>query len=195
MKVKDVNGNERDVSVQTGRGYYDVRNLPDIMGFRYNEDIYILSADLTLSYTKDTLYNTATEVEYDRINLVNSSNGITHRSGNRWGHNQSTDINTILCIVADKLDCEVNDIEIVMVNVNDSNKLSASHATWKRQGRMPSIKYNTQIIWNEITHNINYTGAWPMPKHLLDRCTITETNNSLIKNDNIKIKQTNVEMI
>ena len=180
---------------RTGRGYYDSRSEDNIMGFRYGEDIYILSADLTLSYTKDTLYNTATKAQYDRINLVNSGSGITHRGDSkRWG-NDNTDINTILSIVADKLDCEVKDIDIVMVDVNDSKKLSASHATWKRQGRMPSINYHTRIKWNGFTHTINYTGAWPMPKHLLDRCTITETNNSLIKNDNIKIKQTNVEMI
>ena len=195
MKVKDVNGNERDVSVQTGRGYYDVRNEDNIMGFRYNEDIYILSADLTISYTKDTIYDTATKVEYDRINLVNSGNSVTQRStNNRWG-TDNTDINTILSIVAAKLDCEVKDIEIVMVDVNGSKKLSTSHAAWKRQGRMPSIKYCTGFYHLKIQHTINYTGAWPMPKHLLDRCTITETNNSLIKNDNIKIKQTNVEMI
>ena len=61
MKVKDVNGNEKDVSVQTGRGYYSERLTANVAGFRYGEEIYILSAELSLSYIEDVIYDTATK--------------------------------------------------------------------------------------------------------------------------------------
>lgn len=193
MKVKDVNGNENDVSVQTGRGYYsDSPTARNVAGFRYGEEIYVLSAELKLHYIEDEIYDTATKLRYDRKTLW--SNAGVFRKTNSW-RKVDVRIDTILSIVADRLLCEVEDIDIVMVGVNGSNKLSASHARWKLKGYMPSISSNTRMKWNGDIYSIDSTGAWPMPKHLSDRCTITETENTITESKENVLNIVNVEMI
>lgn len=192
MKVKDVNGNEKDVSVQTGRGYYSEHLTANVAGFRYGEEIYILSAELSLSYIEDVIYDTATKVKYDRKRLFSHSG--VYKKTNSW-RTVGVTIDTILSIVADRLLCEVEDIDIVMVSVNGSNKLSASHARWKLKGCMPSISNNSSIKWNGDTYTISGTGTWPMPKHLSDRCTITETENTITESKENVLSIVNVEMI
>jgi|21_taG_2_1085346.scaffolds.fasta_scaffold01155_9 hypothetical protein len=195
MKVKDVNGNEQNVSVQTGRGYSSHCNNDggNIAGFRYGEEIYILSPNLKLSYIVDEVYDTVTKVKYDRKTLFSES-GI-RKKFNSW-RSEDVSIDTVLSIVADKLLCEVEDIDIVMVNVHASRKLSASHAPWKIRGHMPVVSTsNTRIKWDNSIYTIDYTGTWPMPKHLLDRCTITETKNTITESKENEMKIFKVEMI
>ena len=40
---------------------------------------------------------------------------------------------------------------------------------------MPIVRYDGNYDLDDEKYSIQRTGTWPMPKHLLDRCTITET--------------------
>jgi hypothetical protein len=177
MKVKDVIGEkEKQVSSQTGRGYYDYIKCEKVMGFRHDGQIYILSARLSVDYEHTKVYDTATDKLYMRKTLCVDNNGGLSVKENHWRTKSVTDIDVIRKIVADKLG--KGDIEIVGIDVKSSNKLSQNHATWKRVGAMPTIQHQVRTDFDGNEYRINSTGTWPMPKHLLDRCIITETSNT-----------------
>tara|TARA_R100000995_G_scaffold77314_1_gene47310 strand:+ start:308 stop:913 length:606 start_codon:yes stop_codon:yes gene_type:complete len=201
MKVRDINENEVSVGAQTGRGYYNsYHSTFPVMGFRHDGQIYVLSAKLLVDYDTDIVYDTTTCKLHTRRRLtIYNDDGVQTKTG--WRRKPVTDIDVIRRIVADKLGVPFanrGDIEIVGIKVNSSDKLSESHAGWKRLGHMPIVTYDGYYNLDDEKYIIQRTGTWPMPKHLLDRCTITET----ISNTNEEIDDIsklgsviNVEMI
>ena len=74
-----------------------------------------------------------------------------------------------------------------MLNINPSDRMSSNHASWKREGDMPVVAYNGDIYYKweddgetlQKTYRISYTGAWPLPKHVMDRCLVTEVKDTV----------------
>ena len=187
MKVKDVAGKEKEVSAQSGTGYYTSERAENVMGFRYEDNIYVLSTGSELNYQTESIYDTSEDVFYDKVSLYLSGSGVKVSTSSSYRWDYVDDIPLITNIVAQQLDCKPSEIDIVMLNMNRSTRLSDNHASWKREGYMPVVAYNGDIYYKseddgetlEKTYRISYTGAWPLPKHIMDRCIVTEVEDTV----------------
>jgi hypothetical protein len=187
MKVKDVAGKEKEVSAQSGTGYYSSNDERNIMGFRYEDNIYVLSTSSYLDYQTESIYDTSEDVFYNKVSLYLCGTGVSASTSSSYRWNYVNDIPLVTNIVAQQLDCKPSEIDIVMLNINPSDRLSSNHASWKREGDMPVVAYNGDIYYKweddgetlQKTYRISYTGAWPLPKHVMDRCLVTEVKDTV----------------
>jgi len=187
MKVKDVAGKEKEVSAQSGTGYYSSSDERNIMGFRYEDNIYVLSTGSNLDYQTESIYDTSEDVFYNKVSLYLGGMGVSASTSSSYRWDYVNDIPLITNIVAQQLDCKSSEIDIVMLNINRSDRLSSNHASWKREGDMPVVAYNGDIYYKweddgetlQKTYRISYTGAWPLPKHVMDRCLVTEVEDTV----------------
>ena len=187
MKVKDVAGKEKEVSAQSGTGYYSSSGEGNIMGFRYEDNIYVLSTGSYLDYQTESIYDTSEDVFYNKVSLYLGGIGVSASTSSSYRWDYVNDIPLITNIVAQQLDCKSSEIDIVMLNINPSDRMSSNHASWKREGDMPVVAYNGDIYYKweddgetlQKTYRISYTGAWPLPKHVMDRCLVTEVEDTV----------------
>lgn len=187
MKVKDVAGKEKEVSAQSGTGYYSSNDERNIMGFRYEDNIYVLSTSSYLDYQTESIYDTSEDVFYNKVSLYLCGTGVSASTSSSYRWDYVNDIPLVTNIVAQQLDCKPSEIDIVMLNINPSDRLSSNHASWKREGDMPVVAYNGDIYYKweddgetlQKTYRISYTGAWPLPKHVMDRCLVTEVKDTV----------------
>ena len=197
MKVKDVAGKEKEVSAQSGTGYYSSSGEGNIMGFRYEDNIYVLSTGSYLDYQTESIYDTSEDVFYNKVSLYLRGMGVSASTSSSYRWDYVNDIPLITNIVAQQLDCKSSEIDIVMLNINPSDRMSSNHASWKREGDMPVVAYNGDIYYKweddvvanngdiyhgetlQKTYRISYTGAWPLPKHVMDRCLVTEVEDTV----------------
>ena len=157
------------------------------MGFRYEDNIYVLSTSNKLWYCTESIYDTSEDVYYDRVSLSLGATGVSASTSSSYRWNYVNDIPLVTNIVAQQLDCKPSEIDIVMLNINPSDRLSSNHASWKREGDMPVVAYNGDIYYKweddgetlQKTYRISYTGAWPLPKHVMDRCLVTEVKDTV----------------
>jgi hypothetical protein len=195
MKVKDVAGKEKEVSAQSGTGYYSSNDERNIMGFRYEDNIYVLSTSSYLDYQTESIYDTSEDVFYNKVSLYLRGMGVSASTSSSYRWDYVNDIPLVTNIVAQQLDCKPSEIDIVMLNIKPSDRLSSNHASWKREGDMPVVAYNGDIYYKweddgflgknrptetlQKTYRISYTGAWPLPKHVMDRCLVTEVKDTV----------------
>jgi len=169
---------KRKVSIQTGRGYYAsmwAGEDESFIGFKHNDEIYIISAKNKLRKENELLYNTATKTTSKRESIT-SDGGSVRKNTTEWHWEDVTNIPELMSIVAHKLQCTMDDIEIVEITVVSSNKLADSHAKWKRFGYLPYISNACIYDMNDNRYRIYSPCPWPLPKHVLDRCKITKIN-------------------